>query len=97
MGGFNSILMSLTHSKQVDVRGVTTQAHKHTVQYVGYLLLSSVDALLDRALCGPAGLTWRRTDPSSGPHDDRSDCTTKTNETSGNLCIKHLLCCGSVL
>lgn len=70
---FTPILVSLTHSKQVNVSGVTTQAHKHTVQHVGYLLLWSVDALLDRALCGPAGLTWTTADPSSGTHDHRSE------------------------
>lgn len=67
-------LMSLTHSKQAIVKG-SDHTGTQTVQYVGFecLLLWSVDAVLDQALCGPAGLTWTATYPGPRPHNNRSD------------------------
>lgn len=89
--GITPILVSLTHSKQAIVKGLTTQAYKHAVQRVGCgcLLLWSVGGLLDQALCGPAGLTRTASDPGPGLHRDRSDRRVETEQTSGNLCIKY--------
>lgn len=62
----------LTHSKQATEKDLTTQAHIQTVKYADceYLLLRSIDPMLDTTLCDHACLTWPGDYP--GTHSDRS-------------------------
>lgn len=87
MGGYNShpheldpFITTLKLRKTSDQTDGATNGQ--TVQHVrcGCLLLWSLDALLDQALCGPARLS--RTAAGPRPRDDRSG----TKETSGSLC-----------
>lgn len=66
VGGCNSHLPELDRFKTS--RSDHTDTYRQECKHVGRCLpLLGIDVLLDRALCGPAGLTWM----AAGPHNDR--------------------------